>query len=380
VATKDEVAQYTVGACQKRGYSHDKTLAVLSALYQESGWDETIWDPTHTTYGVAQQDGSYPNRFNGYQAQVDAFLDRFDVQSSKPGASPDVWLNICWLQQAPNWPSAQYWVENGRTAYEDEIKSRIDTVTPYLDKYWPEGSTGETPVADSKRPPFNEFPIWSPNSESRAGVPPTVILLHTQQPALRPPPDNAAEALGNYCADPTPQVSYHMYFSQASDGGVTAVDGVDTDLSSWSVGNDNHGSINYCFAGSGIEWTRDEWMQYAGNAIDVAAWYAVQDIAKYPTIAAKVIGFGGNYPGSHADDSGVADHQWVTDIFGWGTHDDVGANFPGDYFTERFNYWLAGGESQAPPPVVVPPPPPVDPYAALTDRQLLEAIATKVGA
>ena len=135
-ASKDAVAQYIVGACLKRGYSHDKTLAVLSALYQESGFDETIWDPTHVTYGVAQQDGSYPNRFDGYHAQVDAFLDRFDVQCAKPGASPDVWLNICWLQQAPNWPSAQYWLENGRTAYEDEIKSRIDTVTPYLDKYW----------------------------------------------------------------------------------------------------------------------------------------------------------------------------------------------------------------------------------------------------
>ena len=62
---------------------------------------------------------------------------------------------------------------------------------------------------------------------------------------------------------------------------------MDTDLSSWSVGNDNHASINYCFAGSSVDWSRDEWMKYAGNAIDVAAWYAVQDIKKYPSIAAE---------------------------------------------------------------------------------------------
>lgn len=234
----------------------------------------------------------------------------------------------------------------------------------------------EPAVADSKKPAFNEFAIWSPNNEARDGLAPKVFLLHTQQPALRPPPDNAAESLGNYCADPAPQVSYHYYISQASDGGVTLVDGVDTDMSSWSVGNDNHASINLCFAGSGIEWTRDEWMKYAGNAIDVAAYVAAQDVKKYPTIASKVIGFGGNYPGSTADDSGIADHRWVTDIFGWGDHKDVGSGFPGDYFTDRFNYWLAGGESQAPPPVVAPPvvaPPaaPVDPAPTDAEGEIL---------
>jgi hypothetical protein len=378
MATKDQVAQFTVLEAQKRRYNRDSTLAVLSTFYQESGWSETIWDPTHTTYGVAQQDGSYPNRMNGYKAQILGFFDRLDAQLRKSGASDSMWLNICWLQQAPNWPSADYWYQNGRRAYLTEIQSRIDTVTPYLDKYWPADTAPapvptpeEPPVADAKRPAFNEFPMWSPNYQDRGGDLPRIIALHTQEGNPVPPPDDAAERLGGFCQNNP--VSYHLYISQASDGGVTVVDGVDSDDASWSVGNANDISINYCVAGSNSSWSRDEWMKYAGNAIDVAAWYAVQDIKKYPTIAAKVIGFGGNYPGSTASDSGVTDHEWVTEIFGWGDHTDVGPNFPEDYFRERFAFWLAGGEAQSPPPVEVPDPPvptPADPRQAIAQAFL----------
>jgi hypothetical protein len=348
MASKDDVASFTVSEARKRGYNRDGTLAVLSAFYQESGWSETIWDPSHTTYGVAQQDGSYLNRFNGYQAQILAFFDRLDAQRAKPGASDSMWLNICWLQQAPNWPSADYWYANGRRAYLTEIQSRIDTVTPYLDKFWPlEGQPAEeTPVAEGKRPAFNEFPMWTDNNQDRGGARPRIIALHTQEPKLTPPPDDAAERLGNFCRNNP--VSYHLYISQASDGGVTVVDGVDSDYASWSVGNANNITINYCFAGSSRDWSTEEWMRYAGNAIDVAAYLAVQDIKKYPTIAAKVIGFGGNYGNSTGADSGVTDHEWVTDVYGWGDHTDVGVNFPARYFTDRFNYWLHADDVENP--------------------------------
>ena len=152
MTTRDQVANLIIAAAKARGYTRDECLAVMSTLYQESGWDETIWDPTHTTYGVAQQDGSYPNRFQGAGAQIAAFYDRLDTQRKKPGASPDIWLNICWLQQAPNWPSAAYWQANGRNAYLAEITSRISTVTPYLDKYWP--TTGGTTVT------WTGDPVW----------------------------------------------------------------------------------------------------------------------------------------------------------------------------------------------------------------------------
>jgi hypothetical protein len=153
VRTKDQVAQLIVGEAKKRQHTRQECLAEMSTLYQESGWDETVWDPTHTTYGIAQQDDSYPNRMNGAPAQIAAFFDRLDTQRAKPGASTDIWLNICWLQQAPNWPSAQYWWEHGRRAYLTEIKSRVTTVTPYLDKHWPT-TTGGT------MPGFTGDPTW----------------------------------------------------------------------------------------------------------------------------------------------------------------------------------------------------------------------------
>ncbi|AFQ97425.1 lysin A [Mycobacterium phage Dorothy] len=152
MTTKDQVAQITIAEAKARGYTRSECLAIMSTFYQESGWNDTIWDPTHTTYGIAQQDGSYPHRFDGAAAQIKGFFDKLDVWRAKPGASTDIWLNICWMQQAPNWPSADYWYANGRRAYLTEIKSRITTVTPYLDKYWQ--TTGGTAVT------WTGDPVW----------------------------------------------------------------------------------------------------------------------------------------------------------------------------------------------------------------------------
>lgn len=154
MTTKDQVAQLIVAEAKARGYTRDECLAVKSTLYQESGWDETVWGPEgkKITYGIAQQDGSYPNRFNGAAAQIKGFFDKLDVWRKKPGASSDIWFNIAWMQQAPNWESAQYWWDHGRRAYLDEIESRIATVTPYLDKYWP--ATGGTPMI------WTGDPVW----------------------------------------------------------------------------------------------------------------------------------------------------------------------------------------------------------------------------
>ncbi|MEW2483558.1 N-acetylmuramoyl-L-alanine amidase [Mycobacterium sp. NPDC049093] len=356
MTTKDQVAQLIVGEAQKRGHTRNECLAEMSCLYQESGWSDTIWDPTHTTYGVAQQDGSYPNRFDGAAAQIAAFYDRLDTQRRKPGASADIWLNICWLQQAPNWPSADYWYANGRRAYLTEIKSRIAVVTPYLDKYWP--TTGGEPVADN-RPDFNEWPMWSPNNSSRNGTKVDLFILHTQEGGGG---DSAAEDLAKYLQGNG--VSYHYTVGQASDGGVTVVDVVDTDYASWSVLSANGRSINLCFAGSRASWSRAEWMKQS-KAIDAAAYLAVQDCKKYG-IPLVVIGTGGNYSAARA---GVTDHQYVTKVLKDGTHTDVGGGFPVDYFTERFNFWAAGGQTT--PPVEQPKQFPKD----YSDRELLEAMA-----
>lgn len=341
MTTKDQVAQLIVGEAKARNHTRDECLAEMSALYQEAEFDETAWGPAgkKITYGVAQQDGSYPNRFQGAAAQLKAFFDKLDVKRVSPGHG-DIWLNICWLQQAPNYKSAQEWWDKGRRAYLDEIKSRIATVTPYLDKYWPTGGS----VSDN-RPAFNEFPLWSPNSQSRGGTKVDLFLLHTQEGGGG---NSAAEDLANFLADPNSGVSYHYTISQADDSGVTVVDCVDTDEASWSVLSANNRSINLCFAGSKASWTRDQWMQQK-NAIDVAAYLAVQDCKKYG-IPFTVIGTGGVYSSARA---GVSDHQYVTKVLGDGTHTDVGGGFPVDYFTERFNYWAS--DQPTVPPVVQPP-------------------------
>lgn len=147
VATKDQVAQLVVAEAKARNHTRDECLAEMACLYQESQWNDTVWGPEgkQITYGVAQQDGSYPNRFEGAAAQVKAFFDRLDVKRNSP-AHGDIWANLFWIQQGPNWPSAQYGLEHGRIGYLSEIKSRIGTVTPYLNKYWPNDS-GDAPVA-----------------------------------------------------------------------------------------------------------------------------------------------------------------------------------------------------------------------------------------
>lgn len=323
MTTKDQVAQLIVAEAKARGHTRDECLAELSTLYQESEWDETIWDPTYTTFGVAQQDASYPDRFKGAAAQVKAFFGKLDIWRRKPGASSDIWLNIAWMQQRPNWDSAQYWYEHGRKAYLTEIKSRIATVTPYLDKFWPTTNGGTTVPATDNRPDFNEFGLYSPNSQSRSGTKIDAFFLHTQEGGGG---NSAAEDLAKYLGNPANQVSYHYTISQASDGGVTVVDVVDTDSASWSVLSANNRSINLCFAGSRASWTREQWMKQA-HAIDVAAYLAVQDCRKYG-IAMRVIAppYTGRLPG-------ISDHRYVTKVLGDGTHTDVGDNFPWDVFT-----------------------------------------------
>ena len=351
--TKDQVAQLIISEAKARQHTRGDCLAEMSALYQESGWDETIWDPTHTTYGVAQQDGSYPNRMAGAPAQIGAFFDRLDTQRAKPGASTDIWLNICWLQQAPNWPSAQYWYDNGRRAYLTEIQSRITTVTPYLDKYWPTGDT----MPDENRPGFNEFPIWSKNNSARNTKVDT-WLIHTQEGGGG---NAAAENLAKWFQNAN-EVSYHYTISQASDGGVTVVDCVDTDRASWSVLSANGRSINLCFAGSRASWTRQQWLAQ-GNAIDVAAYLAVQDCRKYG-IPTTVIAppYTGRIPG-------ISDHRYVTKVLGDGTHTDVGDGFPWDIFTAAVQKYANPGTTPAPVPGKKFP----DDY---TDRELLVEAVT----
>lgn len=216
------------------------------------------------------------------------------------------------------------------------------------------------------RPDFNEYPIWSRNNEPRGGTKVDLFLLHTEEGG---PVKGGADRLARWLGGPV-NVSYHYTVSQdPDDNGVTVVDVVDTDRASWSALSANRRSINLVFAGSRAAWTREQWLKQAGRAIDVAAYLAAQDAAKYPTIPKRVIKPPYGPPG------GVTDHRYVTQWLKDGTHTDVGDGFPWDVFEAAFLRY-AGVTPPTPPPP--PPEPPQPDIAALTDRQLLEAIYRKV--
>ena len=230
----------------------------------------------------------------------------------------------------------------------------------------------EKPVADPNRPDFNEYPIWSPSNSGRGSTKVDLFLLHTQEGGGG---DDAADNLARWLSNPANQVSYHYTISQASDGGVTVVDCVDTDRASWSVLSANPRSINLCFAGSRASWSRADWLKQA-KAIDVAAYLAVQDCKKYG-IPIQVIGTGGNYSGARA---GIADHQYVTKVLNDGTHTDVGPNFPVDVFKAAVDkYAVATPKAPAPPTKPVPVGPADDQltlrWNMLGGQTLVEAVA-----
>lgn len=201
------------------------------------------------------------------------------------------------------------------------------------------------------RPDFNEFAVWSPNNQSRGGTKIDLWLIHTQEG------NGNAESLARYLQTAV-GLSYHYTISQDyDDGGVTVCDVVDTDLASWSVLDANNRSINLCFAGSRVAWTRAQWMRQS-RAIDVAAYLCVQDCEKYG-IPIKVMPWN-----QYSAPGGISDHHYVTKYLGVGTHVDCGPNFPWDFFTERVKHYAG----LAPP---VPPPPPPGPVGSADDQLTL---------
>lgn len=172
--------------------------------------------------------------------------------------------------------------------------------------------------------------ISGKSCQSRGGARPTNFLLHTQQGP------GSAETLAGYCLNPDHEASYHY----TVDNWVTVADVVDTNMASWSVGDANGYTINLCFAGSFAEWSRDEWLSNMGQGIDVAAWLAVQDCRKY---GIPITVNPPPYPRGHTP--GISDHEWVTDVVGWGSHTDVGPGFPWDVFTAAVNKYASGQDN-----------------------------------
>jgi hypothetical protein len=169
------------------------------------------------------------------------------------------------------------------------------------------------------------------NYEPRGGTPVDLFIIHTEEGG-----SNDAFALASFLdstAGGSNPVSYHY----AVDNSVNVVDVIDTDFASWSVLSANDRSINLCFAGSTVNWSRDEWLSNMGDGIRVAAWLAVQDCHKYaiPIVV--------NAP-PYQLESGITDHKYVTQILRIGTHSDVGPNFPWDVFAGYVNEYVTPDE------------------------------------
>lgn len=194
------------------------------------------------------------------------------------------------------------------------------------------------PMTD--RPDFNEYPVWSPNRSGRQGRRVDLFLLHTQEGGSV---KDGADRLARWMQNPATQVSYHYTISQDPvDNGVTVCDVVDTDYMSWSALSANSRSINLCFAGSTVNWSREQWMKQS-RAIDVAAYLCVQDCKKYG-IALNVLA-----PPYSSPPPGISDHKYVTQYLKDGSHTDVGNNFPWDYFARCVDKYSGVGKPEPAP-------------------------------
>ena len=227
-----------------------------------------------------------------------------------------------------------------QSAFPDRYDERFEEASDLYNRL--EGNM-PAPTPPENRPDFNEYSKWSSNCEGRNGETIDLWLIHTQEG------DGNADSLANFLIStqggPNP-VSYHYTVSEdLNDHGVTVVDVVDTDQASWSALNANDRSINLCFAGSRVAWTREQWMQQS-KAIEAAAYLCVQDCNKYG-ISKRVI-----TPPYDDDPPGISDHRYVTEHLGIGSHSDVGDNFPWDYFADRVNFW-ANPQAPSPPPGLV---------------------------
>lgn len=376
VTTKDQVAQLIVAEAKARGYTRDECLAVKSALYQESEWDETVWDPTYTTFGVAQQDASYPDRFKGAAAQIKGFFDKLDIWRRKPGASSDIWLNIAWMQQRPNWPSAQYWYEHGRRAYLDEIKSRIATVTPYLNKYWPTTNGGTAvPAAQFDYGITKVMHGFNPNTPDNATGnsdgprgSTSYVVLHTQQAKA------SAVSLANFCnnswkTQPDNPVSYNLAVDDKD-----TIEIVPVAEAPWSAAAANGIAVHICFAGSFAEWLAGKWLETdASDGLNEDAMLTRGAKA----VAAACLQFGiqavyagdGGVSGWPVLPKGIVGHR----DFGarGGGHTDPGSGFPMDEFLRRVRSFMSPTAPTQPPAKVFP--------GDYTDRELLEYMAAQQG-
>ncbi|MFF2083356.1 glycoside hydrolase domain-containing protein [Nocardia sp. NPDC058176] len=175
-------------------------------------------------------------------------------------------------------------------------------------------------------PPFTELDRLGPSHSPRDGARITNFLLHTQEG------NGTAESLAAYLNNPANGVSYHYTLRDA-----VVVRVVPEELASWSVLSANRFTVNLCFAGSRVAWSRADWLAIDAD-LRIAAYLAVRSAHRHG-YSTEVIA----PPYRVAD--GIADHQYVTRALGIGTHTDVGPNFPWDVFAAHVASFTHTGHS-----------------------------------
>lgn len=179
--------------------------------------------------------------------------------------------------------------------------------------------------------------LGGPNESSRHGSGVRLFVLHTQQG------NGTAQSLTGFLKNPASQVSYHY-----SGDNNTCIALVNTDRASWSVLDANPYCINFCFAGSFAEQSRQQWLDKFGRAIEMAAWLFVRDAAQYNPLEPVVRGWAELRKGL----PGGTDHRGIT-AMGIGNHTDVGPNFPWDVFSAHVTRFVRGVVISTPPPNMI---------------------------
>ncbi|MBN3459722.1 hypothetical protein JNN96_37460 [Mycobacterium sp. DSM 3803] len=117
------MAARIIWEAHRRNYSREETIAALSTAIQESGLSPKASGGGGAWHGIYQQDTSYGGR-DDPNRNIEGFFNQLDKKRASGGASPDIWKNIFWLQQAPADSSAQISFQTRRSAYLSEIMSR----------------------------------------------------------------------------------------------------------------------------------------------------------------------------------------------------------------------------------------------------------------
>jgi N-acetyl-anhydromuramyl-L-alanine amidase AmpD len=263
----------------------------------------------HTSEGVFQQQeqwwGTVTERMNPADAAAMFYSHLAGMNYNDPNTSPGTFAQDVQQSAYPD-------------RYDQEFPAAVAQYTQLI------GQVGQTPPAapTSAPPPFTETDMTqnNGNDEDREGYAVKWFILHTEEGGMTGAPFEEWMASN--------EVSYHYIVNP--DGSV--IDMETTDVASWSVLDPaNEESINLCFAGSTIYWTRQEWLSNMQIGIKSAAYIAVRDCTKYGIDIQVLVG--PDYP-RVVTETGITDHYAITvnQLAPGSTHVDVGPNFPWDVF------------------------------------------------